>query len=168
MAFDPDEYLRDYGGQAVATRPRPTGFDPDAYIRDRSPVKFDPDRYIQEQTQRAAAPQEPTISQDELIAREPDLPTGIMGLAAREMGDRATQPFIAGASAAQGVPMAAGAVIHAVGTNDISKMGGLARKMPMTAIVFLVGTLSLAGIPFFGGYLSVSYTHLTLPTNREV
>ena len=50
--------------------------------------------------------------------------------------------------------LGAGAVIHAVGTNDISKMGGLARKMPITAIVFLIGTLSLAGIPFFGGYLS--------------
>ncbi|MSO30167.1 MAG: NADH-quinone oxidoreductase subunit L [Acidobacteria bacterium] len=50
--------------------------------------------------------------------------------------------------------LGAGAVIHAVGTNDISKMGGLARKMPVTATVFLIGTLSLAGIPFFGGYLS--------------
>ena len=50
--------------------------------------------------------------------------------------------------------LGAGAVIHAVGTNDISKMGGLARKMPITATVFLVGTLSLAGIPLFGGYLS--------------
>ena len=50
--------------------------------------------------------------------------------------------------------LGAGAVIHAVGTNDISKMGGLARKMPMTAIVFLIGTLSLAGIPFFAGFLS--------------
>ena len=42
--------------------------------------------------------------------------------------------------------LGAGAVIHAVGTNDISAMGGLARRMPQTAIVFLVGTLSLAGI----------------------
>src|SRR6266542_3115160 len=42
--------------------------------------------------------------------------------------------------------LGAGAVIHAAGTNDIQKMGGLARKMPMTAIVFLIGTLSLAGI----------------------
>jgi NADH-quinone oxidoreductase subunit L len=33
-------------------------------------------------------------------------------------------------------------------------MGGLARRMPQTAIVFLVGTLSLAGIPLFGGFLS--------------
>jgi NADH-quinone oxidoreductase subunit L len=50
--------------------------------------------------------------------------------------------------------LGAGAVIHAVGTNDITKMGGLARKMPVTAIVFLIGTLSLAGIPLFAGYLS--------------
>ena len=33
-------------------------------------------------------------------------------------------------------------------------MGGLARRMPQTAIVFLVGTLSLAGIPLFAGFLS--------------
>ena len=50
--------------------------------------------------------------------------------------------------------LGAGAIIHAVGSNDLSAMGGLARKMPITAIVFLIGTLSLAGIPFFGGYLS--------------
>src|SRR6266581_3933523 len=50
--------------------------------------------------------------------------------------------------------LAAGAVIHAVGTNDIFAMGGLWRKMPQTTIVFVVGTLSLAGIPFFGGFFS--------------
>ena len=50
--------------------------------------------------------------------------------------------------------LGAGAVIHAVGSNDLSQMGGLARRMPQTAIVFLVGTLSLAGIPLFAGFLS--------------
>jgi NADH-quinone oxidoreductase subunit L len=50
--------------------------------------------------------------------------------------------------------LAAGAVIHAAGTNDIFAMGGLGRRMPQTLIVFLVGTLSLAGIPFFGGFFS--------------
>jgi NADH-quinone oxidoreductase subunit L len=50
--------------------------------------------------------------------------------------------------------LAAGAVIHAVGSNDIGAMGGLARRMPQTAIVFVVGTLSLAGIPLFGGFYS--------------
>ena len=50
--------------------------------------------------------------------------------------------------------LGAGAVIHAVHSNDLPHMGGLARRMPQTAIVFLVGTLSLAGIPLFGGFLS--------------
>ena len=50
--------------------------------------------------------------------------------------------------------LGAGAVIHAVGSNDLSDMGGLARKMPQTAITFLVGTLSLAGIPLFAGFVS--------------
>ena len=50
--------------------------------------------------------------------------------------------------------LGAGAVIHAVGSNDLSRMGGLARRMPQTAIVFIIGTLSLAGIPLFAGFLS--------------
>ncbi|HYS27235.1 MAG TPA: NADH-quinone oxidoreductase subunit L, partial [Vicinamibacterales bacterium] len=50
--------------------------------------------------------------------------------------------------------LGAGAVIHAVGSNDLPNMGGLARRMPQTATVFIIGTLSLAGIPLFGGYLS--------------
>jgi NADH-quinone oxidoreductase subunit L len=50
--------------------------------------------------------------------------------------------------------LGAGSVIHAVGSNEITKMGGLARRMPHTTIVFIVGTLSLAGIPLFGGFLS--------------
>jgi len=50
--------------------------------------------------------------------------------------------------------LGAGAIIHAVGTNDIFAMGGLARRMPQTLVVFLVGTLSLAGIPLFAGFFS--------------
>jgi NADH-quinone oxidoreductase subunit L len=50
--------------------------------------------------------------------------------------------------------LGAGAVIHAVGSNDLSRMGGLSRRMPQTAIVFVVGTLSLAGIPLFAGFMS--------------
>src|SRR5260370_38351585 len=33
-------------------------------------------------------------------------------------------------------------------------MGGLVRRMPQTFVVFLIGTLSLAGIPFFAGFFS--------------
>ena len=50
--------------------------------------------------------------------------------------------------------LGAGAVIHAVHSNDLKDMGGLAKKMPQTAIVFIIGTLSLAGIPLFGGFAS--------------
>jgi NADH-quinone oxidoreductase subunit L len=50
--------------------------------------------------------------------------------------------------------LGAGAVIHAVHSNDLKNMGGLAKTMPQTAIVFVIGTLSLAGIPLFGGFLS--------------
>jgi NADH-quinone oxidoreductase subunit L len=50
--------------------------------------------------------------------------------------------------------LGAGALIHSVGSNDIYHMGGLRRTMPQTVIVFLVGTLSLAGIPLFGGFYS--------------
>src|SRR5918993_170409 len=50
--------------------------------------------------------------------------------------------------------LGAGAVIHAVGSNELAHMGGLARRMPQTAIVFIVGSLALAGIPLFAGFLS--------------
>ena len=50
--------------------------------------------------------------------------------------------------------LGAGALIHAVGSNNLSQMGRLSRQMPQTMIVFVVGTLSLAGIPLFGGFLS--------------
>ena len=50
--------------------------------------------------------------------------------------------------------LGAGAVIHAVGSNDLPRMGGLAKRMPQTAMVFVIGTLSLAGIPLFAGYIS--------------
>jgi len=50
--------------------------------------------------------------------------------------------------------LAAGAVIHAVHTQDIREMGGLWRKMPLTAWVFLIGALALSGIPPFAGYFS--------------
>ena len=50
--------------------------------------------------------------------------------------------------------LAAGAVIHAVGTNDVFRMGGLFRAMPQTAVVFLVGTLALSGVPPLAGFFS--------------
>jgi NADH-quinone oxidoreductase subunit L len=51
--------------------------------------------------------------------------------------------------------MAAGIVIHALaGEQDIRKMGGLRRLMPFTYIAFLVGALSLSGVPPLSGFFS--------------
>ena len=51
--------------------------------------------------------------------------------------------------------LSAGAVIHSLsGEQDIRKMGGLYKKIPMTHIVFLIGTLAIAGIPPLAGFWS--------------
>src|SRR5207302_2218218 len=51
--------------------------------------------------------------------------------------------------------LAAGIVIHALaGEQDIRKMGGLRSLMPKTYVSFLVGALSLVGIPPFSGFFS--------------
>jgi NADH-quinone oxidoreductase subunit L len=50
--------------------------------------------------------------------------------------------------------LAAGAVIHAVHSNNMSEMGGLARVMPVTFTTFLVGALALAGIAPLAGFWS--------------
>ena len=51
--------------------------------------------------------------------------------------------------------LGAGAVIHALGgLQDIRKMGGLRKKLPITYITFLVATLAISGIPPFSGFFS--------------
>jgi NADH-quinone oxidoreductase subunit L len=51
--------------------------------------------------------------------------------------------------------MSAGLVIHHLdGEQDMRKMGGLRSVMPRTHLAFLVGALSLAGIPIFAGFWS--------------
>ncbi len=51
--------------------------------------------------------------------------------------------------------LAAGSVIHAMNNEqDIRKMGGLRRYMPVTYVTFLIGSLALAGIPPFAGFFS--------------
>ncbi|WP_276353510.1 NADH-quinone oxidoreductase subunit L [Cohnella caldifontis] len=50
--------------------------------------------------------------------------------------------------------LGAGSVIHAVHTQDIREMGGLGRKMKITAGTFGIGALALSGIPPFAGFWS--------------
>ncbi|HEX6303320.1 MAG TPA: proton-conducting transporter membrane subunit, partial [Anaerolineales bacterium] len=50
--------------------------------------------------------------------------------------------------------LAAGAVIHTVGTRDMFRMGGLRVQMPFVHIVFVIGALALAGLPLTNGFFS--------------
>lgn len=50
--------------------------------------------------------------------------------------------------------LAAGAVIHSVGTRDMRQMGGLRRELPFIRTVFVIGALALAGLPLLNGFWS--------------
>ena len=50
--------------------------------------------------------------------------------------------------------LSAGAVMHAAGTGDLNKLGGLSKKMPHTTVLFLIGAASISGIPPFNGFAS--------------
>jgi NADH-quinone oxidoreductase subunit L len=51
--------------------------------------------------------------------------------------------------------LGAGSVIHAMSDEqDIRRMGGIWRKVPITYAVMWIGSLALAGVPFFAGYYS--------------
>ncbi|MCX6023705.1 MAG: proton-conducting transporter membrane subunit, partial [Chloroflexi bacterium] len=50
--------------------------------------------------------------------------------------------------------LGAGSVIHGTDTQDIRRMGGLLRTMPVTAGTFLLASLALAGLPPLSGFFS--------------
>ncbi|MBQ8336090.1 MAG: NADH-quinone oxidoreductase subunit L [Bacteroidaceae bacterium] len=50
--------------------------------------------------------------------------------------------------------LGAGAIIHAVHSNEKCRMGGLRKYMPITHITFLIACLAIAGIPPFSGFFS--------------
>ncbi len=50
--------------------------------------------------------------------------------------------------------LSAGAVIHAVHSQDIRDMGGLWKKMPITGTAFFIGAWSLSGLPPWSGFWS--------------
>lgn len=50
--------------------------------------------------------------------------------------------------------LCAGAIIHAVHTNNMLEMGGLRKLLPVTHIGFLLGCLAIAGVPPFSGFFS--------------
>ena len=58
--------------------------------------------------------------------------------------------------------LGAGSLLYATGTRNMEKMGGLFRRMPATAICFLVGALAISAIPPFNGFVSEWFTYQSL------
>jgi hydrogenase-4 component B len=50
--------------------------------------------------------------------------------------------------------LGAGGVVMATGTRQIEELGGLARRMPWTAVFFLVGAAAISGLPLLNGFVS--------------
>lgn len=48
--------------------------------------------------------------------------------------------------------LGAGAVLNATGTGEINKQGGLMKRMPWEATAFLIGAVSICGLPPFNGF----------------
>ena len=58
--------------------------------------------------------------------------------------------------------LGAGSVVHATGTRDLEQAGGLARRMPVTAGLFLLGSLAICGLPPLNGFVSELFVYLGL------
>ena len=67
--------------------------------------------------------------------------------------------------------LGAGSVMHGVGAHgdvDIRRVGGLRRAMPLTAVVFSIGALSLGGIPVLAGFWSKDEILLEVAGNLPI
>ncbi len=55
--------------------------------------------------------------------------------------------------------MGAGSVLHATHERNMEEMGGLIRFMPWTAVLFLIGCISISALPPFNGFVSEWLTY---------
>jgi hydrogenase-4 component B len=58
--------------------------------------------------------------------------------------------------------LGAGGVVHATHTRNMERMGGLIRRMPVTALCFLVGSIAISGLPPLNGFVSEWLTYQAL------
>ena len=64
--------------------------------------------------------------------------------------------------------MGAGAVLHATHTRNMEELGGLIKRMPQTAAFFLVGSLAIAALPPFNGFISEWLTFQSLLLSFQI
>jgi hydrogenase-4 component B len=50
--------------------------------------------------------------------------------------------------------LGAGSILHATGTREMSRLGGLWRKMPWTTALFALGAIAISGLPPLNGFVS--------------
>ncbi|MCL5745086.1 MAG: hydrogenase 4 subunit B [Acidobacteria bacterium] len=58
--------------------------------------------------------------------------------------------------------LGAGSVLHSTHTRNMEKMGGLIRRMPVTALFFLIGAIAISGLPPLNGFVSEWLTYQAL------
>ena len=58
--------------------------------------------------------------------------------------------------------LGAGSVLHATGTKEMSRLGGLWRRLPWTAALFAIGCLAVAALPPLNGFVSEWLVYLGL------
>jgi len=65
--------------------------------------------------------------------------------------------------------MGAGCLLHAAGTARLSSLGGLVGRLPWVMIFYMVGAVSISGMPFFNGFISKNMTiHGAVEAHRLV
>jgi len=52
--------------------------------------------------------------------------------------------------------MGAGVVLHSTGKSKLTELGGLAKHLPITLWLFMIGAFSISGFPLFNGFISKS------------
>ncbi len=64
--------------------------------------------------------------------------------------------------------MGAGSVVFATHTKNIEDLGGLAKHMPWTSLLFLIGAISISGLPPFNGFVSEWFTMQSLLSSYHI
>ncbi len=58
--------------------------------------------------------------------------------------------------------LSAGSIVRSTGTRNIDSLGGLARRMPWTAGLFMLGAIAICGLPPLNGFISELLVYLGL------